>query len=260
MTPVRKNGLRDTSAFGWRARHYTTSPSHAAERSLARLVELLAPRGDWRVIDVAAGAGHTALALAPHVDRVAAVDISPAMLGEARRLAAERGVRNIVFAVGAAEALPHADGAYDAVACRIAAHHFNDLPRALAEMIRPLKAGGSLVVVDNCAAEDAECASWMNAFEKRRDPSHVALIAPSAWRRLLAEAGLDVVALESYQYRMSCARWLANVEASPALTRELLRVARRAPRPVAAHVGFEWRGGELASFGIDRIVILARNP
>ena len=66
---------------------------HAKGESLARLVALVAPQSSWRLLDVATGAGHTALAFAPHVAKVIASDITDQMLAEARKLAAERGVR-----------------------------------------------------------------------------------------------------------------------------------------------------------------------
>ena len=60
-----------------------------------RLVELTAPKSHWRVLDVATGAGHTALAFAPHVAKVTATDITEEMLREARKLAASRGLTNV---------------------------------------------------------------------------------------------------------------------------------------------------------------------
>jgi len=45
---------------------------HAGGPSLARLIELANPKPSWRVLDIATGAGHTALAFAPLVARVTA--------------------------------------------------------------------------------------------------------------------------------------------------------------------------------------------
>jgi protein-L-isoaspartate O-methyltransferase len=49
---------------------------HAQGPGLARLVELTQPQPEWRVLDVATGAGHTAFAFAPFVREVTAVDIT----------------------------------------------------------------------------------------------------------------------------------------------------------------------------------------
>jgi len=70
--------------FGAHAATYVTSAVHAKGASLARVVELVAPRPDWHALDVATGAGHMALAFAPYVTRVVASDITPEMLEERR--------------------------------------------------------------------------------------------------------------------------------------------------------------------------------
>ena len=61
--------------FGRAAADYATSEVHAKGASLTRLVELAEPKPHWRVLDVATGAGHTALAFASHVAKVTATDI-----------------------------------------------------------------------------------------------------------------------------------------------------------------------------------------
>ena len=76
--------------FGTFAATYATSRSHAKGGSLPRLVELLAPHKGATALDIATGAGHVALALAPHVTHVIASDLTPQMLMVARGLAAER--------------------------------------------------------------------------------------------------------------------------------------------------------------------------
>ena len=62
--------------FGEHAEAYATSRVHAQGASLKRLVELIQPQADWRVLDVATAAGHTAYAFAPHVAHVTATDLT----------------------------------------------------------------------------------------------------------------------------------------------------------------------------------------
>ena len=140
--------------FGAAAADYATSTVHAKGESLARLVELVGPQRHWRVLDVATGAGHTALALAPHVARVVASDITDEMLAEAAMLAAQRGLANVETVHADAAALPFADQSFDLVTCRLAAHHFPDPAAFIAESWRVLKPGGIFALVDNsaCAA------------------------------------------------------------------------------------------------------------
>ena len=117
--------------FGAHANNYVTSQVHAQGPSLARLVELTQPQKDWVVLDISTGAGHTALAFAPHVARVLATDLPPQMLDAARQLATERAITNIEFKPADAHALPFGENTYDLVTNRLALHHFTDARQAM---------------------------------------------------------------------------------------------------------------------------------
>jgi protein-L-isoaspartate O-methyltransferase len=92
--------------FGEAAADYAASAVHARGPSFTRLIELVNPKKpSWRVLDIATGAGHTALAFAPLVARVTASDITDAMLAEAKKLAAARGLVNFRTARASAETL-----------------------------------------------------------------------------------------------------------------------------------------------------------
>ena len=93
-----------------------------------KVLHALQQLGDWRVLDVATGAGHTAFTFAPHVKVVHATDITPQMLAVTTEQAQTRGLSNIVVEHADAEALPYEDGRFDLVTCRIAPHHFGDVP------------------------------------------------------------------------------------------------------------------------------------
>ena len=109
------------SQFSESAERYATSPVHAKGDSLEALVDAMAPHLDWHVLDVATGAGHTALAFAPHVETVVASDLTTRMLDVAERLAGEREVGNITFKEADAEKLPFENATFDGVTCRIGA-------------------------------------------------------------------------------------------------------------------------------------------
>src|SRR6266481_6044978 len=161
--------------FGAFAATYATSRPHAKGGSLPRLVELAAPQSTWIALDVATGAGHVALALAPHLAHVVASDLTPQMLGVARGLARERGILNMSFAEMRAEALPFAASTFDLVSCRIAPHHFDDVGKFVAEAARVLRPGGVFGLVENISPDtsmmegDADAlsaaADEYNAFE-----------------------------------------------------------------------------------------------
>src|ERR1700687_5273503 len=113
--------------FGKTAQDYLTSKPHAQGKSLERLVELTAPKPDWRALDVATGAGHTAYVFAPHVRRLWATDINDEMLAPGRGAIDKRNLGNVRVAYAKAEALPFEDQSFDLVTCRIAPHHFESI-------------------------------------------------------------------------------------------------------------------------------------
>src|SRR5262247_3071187 len=101
--------------FGAAAARYAESDYHGAGPDLAAMLERAGLRGDERVLDVGCGAGHTALAFARHAHEVVALDMTQEMLDEARRLAAQRGLKNVGFELGFAERLPFPDNSFDVV-------------------------------------------------------------------------------------------------------------------------------------------------
>ena len=203
--------------FGTYAATYATSRPHAKGGSLPRLVELLAPQKGATALDIATGAGHVALALAPHLDHVIASDLTPQMLAVARGLANERRIANVSFADLRAEALPFADATFDIVTCRIAPHHFDDVRTFVTEVARVLRPGGLFGLCENVSPDPsimadapdalAAAADEYNAFEKHRDPSHVRCLTLVEWRDLIADAGLKERHVEVLDKPMVLGPW-----------------------------------------------------
>jgi SAM-dependent methyltransferase len=158
--------------FGAHAQGYVTSRPHAQGPSLARLLALSAPEPGWRVLDVATGGGHTALAFAPRVASVCAVDLTYPMLLAARRFLREQGHAQITFGQVDSEHLPFAAASFDLVTCRIALHHFPDARAAIGEWARVVRPGGCVALADNVVPPDKVAAGFINHLEKERDPSH----------------------------------------------------------------------------------------
>jgi SAM-dependent methyltransferase len=102
------------------------------------------------VVDLGAGTGTFALAIAPYCRRVVAVDISPAMLATLRQRAERAGIANLEIEQAGFLTYAHRDGPADVVYSRNALHHLPDFWKALAlervaAMLRP---GGVLRLHD----------------------------------------------------------------------------------------------------------------
>lgn len=184
--------------FGERASFYTTSKCHTDPAVLSRVVELAHSRSNWRALDIGTGTGHTAFALAPHVARVIATDITPEMLTEGEKLQEQNGLSNVSFREADVHDLPFGDASFDLVTCRRAAHHFSDIQKAVTEMVRVLKPGGRVVIDDRSVAEDDFVDTTMNALDLYHDRSHVRQYRPSEWQSMLEAAGVSVDAVEPY--------------------------------------------------------------
>ena len=199
--------------FGAHAAEYLTSRPHAQGKSLDRMVALAQPRPDWRVLDVATGAGHTAYAFAPHVARVWATDITDEMLAVVRGEIAKRKLANMRTAIAKAEALPFEDQNFDLVTCRIAPHHFDSISGFLDESRRVLKPGGTLALVDNVVPAGS-VGDYVNAFERFRDPSHLRAWTMQEWRDALARHGFAVAHEEELAKTMEFATWAGRHDAT----------------------------------------------
>ena len=107
-------------------------------------------RGDWTVLEVAAGTGQITLDMAARVRKVCAVDITPEMIAVAQKKSKERNITNVEFTVEDAYALSFAAGRFDAVVCTNALHNMKEPQRALGEMRRVLKRSGTLITGTFC--------------------------------------------------------------------------------------------------------------
>jgi ubiquinone/menaquinone biosynthesis C-methylase UbiE len=185
-------------SFGARAEFYTRSAAHADPQVLARVADVSRPQAHWRVLDVATGAGHTAFALAPRVASVTAIDLTPEMLDQARKLGGELQVSNVQFQFADIHSLPFADGSFELITCRRAAHHFSNIHRALDEMRRVLVPGGRIVIDDRSVPEDDFVDRTMNELDWLHDESHVRQYQASEWERMLREHQFSIELIEPY--------------------------------------------------------------
>jgi len=240
--------------FGANAAAYVTSKPHAKGASLARLVELVEAQPHWRALDIATAAGHTALAFAPHVAHVTATDITPEMLPLATQLAEERGLENITVEIADAEELPYDDGTFDLVTCRIAPHHFTDIDRFLTESARVLGPKGILAVVDNIVPE-GKAGAYVNAFEKRRDPSHGRCLSLAEWIAGFEKAGFTLLHQEILVKQMEFESWAARHTGE--LQQQLRAMLDDAPQEAAAFLRPQ-RLGDKTVFHLQEGLIVGR--
>lgn len=111
----------------------------------ARIAGIVPPAGT--VLEVAPGPGFLSIEMARRGLNVRAVDISTSFVEIARRNATAEGVQ-VQFQQGNASALPVETASADFVVCRAAFKNFSEPVKALAEMRRVLRPGGTALLID----------------------------------------------------------------------------------------------------------------
>jgi SAM-dependent methyltransferase len=186
-----------------RAELYRQSAIHSAGDDLDLVVEWCEPGEGVTVLDVATGGGHVARRLREAGCTVVTVDPAPGMQADV---------------LAPAEHLPFADGSFDAVATRLAAHHFADVLAALKEMARV--ADGGVVICDNTFVSESS-----EEADRLRDPSHVRNYGAAEWESFFELAGLEIAEQRHLERPLEIEPWLARVDctgADAARVRELL--------------------------------------
>ncbi len=255
---VHKSAVQEQ--FGKTAQDYVNSPTHASGQDIVRLVELTEAGPDDIALDVATGGGHTALALAPHVLRIVASDLTPRMLEAAGEHIRGTGIENADFELADAEDMPFADASFDIVTCRIAPHHFSDIAAFAREVARVLKPGGRFVLMDSTSPDDDELDAFINELEQRRDTTHVRSYRLSEWFEVLEQAGLAVdhhePVVRAHEYESWTARSQMISEDREALDAWVLAT----PERVRDHFGVAIEDGKIKHFVDFKTLIRARKP
>jgi len=184
-----------------RAQLYRDSEAHREGEDLDLVVEWAA--GAETALDAATGGGHVARRLREAGINVVTLDPAPGMEPDV---------------VSRGEDIPFADGSFDVVACRVAAHHFEDVEKAVSEMSRVSR--DRVIVVDNLFLDERA-----EEADRVRDRSHVNNYTEKEWRELFEAVGLRVAELRRLSKAIEVEPWLERAgtpDADAERVRELL--------------------------------------
>jgi len=107
-------------------------------------------RSDMEVLEFGCGTGSTAIAHAPYVKHIRAIDISAKMLEIAQGKAASANVENITFEKGTIEDIGVSDQSLDAVLALSVLHLLKNREPVVARVYRALRPGGVFVSSTAC--------------------------------------------------------------------------------------------------------------
>ncbi|PTM04782.1 MAG: bifunctional demethylmenaquinone methyltransferase/2-methoxy-6-polyprenyl-1,4-benzoquinol methylase UbiE [Bacteroidetes bacterium] len=125
--------------------------SLSIDKGWRKKVVKMASEGEPKLIlDVATGTADLAIALAKaHPEKITGIDISAGMLSVGRTKVAKKNLSSLITLEQAdSEDLPFPDATFDAITVAFGVRNFENLEKGLAEMLRVLKPGGRLLVLE----------------------------------------------------------------------------------------------------------------
>lgn len=174
--------------------------SQMASQSEELLLEFSGVKRNDTVLDVACGPGIVACAFATRAKHVTGIDLTPAMLEQAKKRQQKYQLENLTWQLGDVLPLPFADAAFSMVITRYTFHHFLDPLAVCKEMRRVCQPGGTVMVVDATPPAEKEVA--YNFVEKLKDPSHVRALPEAELLDLIKTAGVKEIKTERYPFEV----------------------------------------------------------
>lgn len=169
---------------------FAEMPIHNEDATNRLVIETAGISPDDTVLDVACGPGLITRAVAAIARHVVGIDITPAMIEEARKRQGAMGLTNMDWKVGDVLPLPFPDSSFSAVITRYSFHHFLEPEAVLTEMVRVCQPGGRVAVVDVIMSTPEQAEAY-NRMEKLRDPSHTRALLLPELTGMFHDAGLD---------------------------------------------------------------------
>jgi ubiquinone/menaquinone biosynthesis C-methylase UbiE len=152
------------------------------------------------LLDVGCGTGAAVRDAAPRITRAVGFDLSPGMIAQAKDRARSAGLDNVDFHTGDVSGrLPFDDGAFTAVVCTTAFHHFPRPRDTMNEISRVLAPGGRLVIADANRRHPAVFA--FDLVLRVAQPSHAGFRSPTQLMHDLCAAGFAGVSYCTVRYR-----------------------------------------------------------
>ncbi|MDR1040268.1 MAG: class I SAM-dependent methyltransferase [Deltaproteobacteria bacterium] len=189
----------------------------AAREHLDRVLGLMGLSPSDSVLDIASGTGACGRAAARLVRSVVCLDLDSAKLDAGRKLAAGSGAANVSFVKDQVWDMPFADGAFDAVICRLSHKPFQLLgwpAGPLPEIDRVLKGGGKLAIIDTDAAS-GRSRYVRDGIEAIQDQSHARYLRRTDLVWLFVERGYALERLDADDVTVPLGDWLAFAGAPP---------------------------------------------
>jgi ubiquinone/menaquinone biosynthesis C-methylase UbiE len=225
------------------------------QEALDRIVQWAGAGPDDTVLDVACGPGLLACAFARVAKHVTGIDMTPAMLEQARKTQQQQGLQNVSWEQGDVYALPFPDAHFSIVSSRFVFHHLQDPLAALKDMKRVCMPDGKIVVAD--MAPDATKADALNRAELLRDPSHVRALPEKELGALFGEAGLPSPQVSYYRLESELEELLSRSFPNEGDADRLRKIFADSIADDALGLNTRWENGKI-HYGFPVAVMVAQ--
>ncbi len=200
------------------------------------VLENIGLSGSDLVLEVAAGTCAFGRCIAPFVKQIVELDATDAMLEVGKREGEKAGITNAVYTNGLAERLPFPDEHFDVVVSRLAFHHFEDVDIPFREMVRVLKGGGKLVIID-MEAREKSLRDIADSFEILRDPSHVRCVSRAEFWQLAGKNHMSITYCEMIRMPVNLNAWM-----------DVTKVSEEKRKSIQAAMAEDISGGQKTGF------------
>lgn len=186
---------RITTFWSTVAPFYNADPSNvpsldsAEYQAWIRVIERLLPTPSADVLDIGTGTGFVALIASQLGHRAIGLDLSTAMLAEARMQADRRGLK-ASFQIGDAVAPPFAEASLDAVVCRHFLWTLRQPEVALTNWLQLLRPNGRVVVIDGFWFAQSKPEEGFDLFERHYTDRTRESLPAMSWERVEPAAEL----------------------------------------------------------------------
>lgn len=250
-----RHNLTIIEQFSQQAVPFAKKPGHSD--AMQMLIEMSGVSGEDLVLDVACGPGLVACAFAPHARQVTGIDITPAMIEQARALQRQKQLKNLTWQVGDVLPLPFPEASFSVVLTRYSLHHFLDPAAVLAEMVRVCRTGGRVMVAD--VVLPPEKAGAYNRMERLRDPSHTRALTYPEMAEIVGASGLTNIQTRHYKVEMELEKQLSASFPNPGDADRIRRLFEADLGVDGLGVGAHQQGTEI-HFAYPILVVVGEKP
>lgn len=228
--------------FTKRAGHYDRSSRWCTDPALAEAtVAAVAPGPADRLLDVAVGTGLVSRAFRGRVAHITGLDVTPAMFEQARP-------HVDVLVQSPAERLPFAEATFDAVVCRQGSQFMDDVA-AFREMLRVVKPGGRVVIVNLCAYGEEDAREYFEVL-RLRNPARRNFYTRASLASRLRDAGAQHVEVRDYVSVEDVDAWADNKAIEDSAREAIRQVYAKGSAAFLSLHGVEQGDGQI----IDRML------